>query len=346
MGSNKRRIKHLKLRFVLLYTKLKKIVLRLYRTNKSKKVAFTICFIVATFAWLLNALNKTSSYTVVFNVNYTSVPKEMGISTETPKQIHAELSGSGYRLFFLMLGINNNIDISLSRFLSKNKLPSKTGNIINLDIPKHLLFEMFGRRLGSDMSINRLYPESLNVCLDSIISKEIPIKPSVDVTFKNKFNSYGDAFTVPETVSIRGLKTQLDSINIAKTEHQKYEGLSQTTERLIKLSHIDNVELSERVVKVIIPVKEYTENSLKVEIKVRDVPIGRKVVIFPTKAEIKFKASVDDIANIKDTDFEASVNFSQLGIMKSVPINLKVNNANLNSVQLLTTHVNYMIKEN
>ncbi|MFV0484421.1 MAG: hypothetical protein ACK5MG_10065 [Bacteroidales bacterium] len=346
MSRTKRRIKHLRLRLTLLYARLQNFFSRLHRTNRSKRIAFSICLVVATLAWLLNALNKTSSYTVVFDLKYTSVPKEMGVSEGTPKQVHAELSGSGYRLFFLMLGVNNNLEISLNRFTSKSFSNVDEQGVVEVNVPKHLFFEMFGKRIGSDMTINRLYPESLNVYLDSIVSKDVPIMPHVDVSFKNKFNSYGQAFTVPRVITATGLKANLDTINIINTEYQVYKDLSQTTERLIRLTQIEGVKFSERTVRIIIPVREYTENSVNVDIVVRNVPEGETVVVFPAKAEVKFKASVDDIANVRDDDFEAYVNYSQLGLMKSVPVTLEVNNDRLKNVELATPYINYMIKEN
>ncbi|MFV0346643.1 MAG: hypothetical protein ACK5IQ_10420 [Bacteroidales bacterium] len=341
--NRKRQIKHTKLRLAIIYIKLKNFILGLYRTNKNKKIAFTTCLVIATFAWLLNALNKPSSYTVVFNISYTSIPHSMGITRETPRQIHAELSGSGYKLFFLMLGINNDFEISLNRFIRNHSHESES--LLRVDIPKHLFFETFSKSLGSDLIISRLYPENLEISLDSVVSKELEVKPNVDVSFKNKFNSYGQAFTRPQTVMITGLKSQLDTINAVSTEYQRYDDLSQTTERLASLSKIDGVEFSERNVKVVIPVKEFTESEMQVDIKVRGAPDNKSIITFPAKATVKFKASVDDIASIKAADIDAYVNYSQLGSVKSVPVNLDVHNERLRNLELGTPYINYMIKE-
>ena len=70
----------------------------------SKKVGiFAICISIASFLWIINALNRTYTKTIAVPIKYINLPKNKVLSTELPKVIQAEIKATGAKLLFIDL---------------------------------------------------------------------------------------------------------------------------------------------------------------------------------------------------------------------------------------------------
>ena len=68
-----------------------------------------------------------------------------------------------------------------------------------------------------------------------------------------------------------------------------------------------NVELSEKNVKITIPVEQYTEENINVSVKVDSLPRNYSLNIYPPIVQISYQVAVPDYEKVKPEMFHASI---------------------------------------
>jgi len=270
-------------------------------------IVFLICLVIATALWFLNALGKNYSATITYPVKYINAPKNQFLADITPVKINIEADGQGFTLLRHKLLSFSPITLDVME-ITKN-LESKSGTYSVLS--KNLIGNI-AEQLNNDIKITSITPEILEIVLDSLISKTVPVELDINVDFVPQFNLKSAIATNPEKVKITGPTFVLDKISAVKTKVNIINKLEASIRQEIDLIHPGKTTISPGKVTLIIEVEKYTEKELKIPIEIKNKPDKVRIKLFPSEAKVLFTVGLSRFENIKPSDFGASVDYNSI----------------------------------
>lgn len=271
------------------------------RTGKINKrlVTFVFCLIIASSFWVINSLNKSYNVSVVFPVVYNNFPEKKVVVNSLPEAVNVNVYAKGYNLLAYKLKakkLNINIDVNDARFFKEGTsylvTNSKLGKI--------------EEQLPRDIKLTRISPDTVFFQFKKRVRKNVPVKPKIQISFKQQFHYKDTVVLFPDRIEISGSEEDIKKIEYVETELLELENIDDNVRREI---YIDTSLLSERVklainkVVVDIPVSKYTEKIIELPIELRNLPKGYSIKVFPEVVSVKFLVSYEDYEIIDKSMF-------------------------------------------
>ena len=275
--------------------------------NNKRIVVFLICLIIATALWFLNALGKDYTAQVSYPVKYINPPENQFLADNTPVKLDLTITGQGFTLLRLKMlsfspiildiaGITKNIDSNSGTY----KVLSK--NLIN-DISE---------QFSDEIKISEISPELIDIVLDSLVTKTVPVELDLNVEFVPQFNLKNPISTKPDKVEITGPTLILEKINTLKTKVNIINKLEAGITQEIDLIHPEKTTISPEKVTLTIDVEKYTEKELKVPVEIKNKPGEIRMKIFPSEIKVLFTVGLSRFESIKPSDFGVSVDYNSI----------------------------------
>jgi len=151
-------------------------------------------------------------------VEIMSVPPELGVVSVRPKTVSVTVRGQERRMKSLTpADIRVFVDLGDSN-------PGEENYIINRDDIK----------LPYSMSVRRVNPSSVTIRLEKIVTRTVEVKPFITGFVKKGFR-ISSIKVEPRSVTIQGLKTEVERITALRTEEMDISGLSGTATEELKI---------------------------------------------------------------------------------------------------------------
>jgi YbbR domain-containing protein len=322
-----------------LYLKIKRILL-----NK-KIVAFLVCLLIATFLWLINALNRNYTKTIAIPVKFINLPKNKSLSSELPREIQADIKASGAKLFFIDFKKNEHeVVIDLNNFI-KGQNQSKT-----LAINTALSIGNLSRLFNTEIELIKVKPDSIYFSFGKAYKKVVPVIPDLQIDFDTLYN-YGDKVKIyPSSVTLFGDSILLNTIDDIKTEKIILNNLNKTINQ--KASLFLPEELEERIgisndeVNLTINVDKFTQLNLEVPIDVIGLPSQYQLKTFPNKTTVQIKIGLLEYDSLQSGQFKLVVDYKDIQKNKhKLPIKIEQQPDNVNIIKIIPDKVEYLIKK-
>jgi YbbR domain-containing protein len=275
--------------------------------NNSRIAVFLICVAIATTLWFLNALGKDYSATVSYPVKFVNPPNKRFLANNIPLKLDLKLEGQGFTILRYKLMSFSPVTIDIEQVT--NNLESNSGTYKVLS--KNLIREV-SSQLSSDIQINEINPEILEIVLDSLITKTVPVELDIDVEFVPQFNLKNPIKTVPDKVKITGPAIALEKISAVKTKVNITNKLETGISQEIELIHPERTTISPEKVELIIEVEKYTEKELKIPVEIIHKPEKVRVKLFPSEVKVLFTVGLSRFESIKPADFGVSVDYNSI----------------------------------
>ena len=275
--------------------------------NNRRIVVFLICLAIATALWFLNALGKDYTTTVSYPVKFTNPPENQFLANNTPVKLDLKIDGQGFTLLRYKLLSFSPIVLDIEQ-VTKN-LESNSGTYKVLS--KNLIREV-SDQLSSEVRITEISPELLEIVLDSLITKTVPVELDINVDFVPQVNLKSQITTKPDKVKITGPAISLEKISAVKTKVNILNKLDASIQQEIDLIHPERTTISPEKVTLIIEVEKYTEKELKIPIEILNKPDKVRIKLFPSEVKVLFTVGLSRFEKIKPSDFEASVDYNSI----------------------------------
>jgi YbbR domain-containing protein len=185
-------------------------------------------------------------------------------------------------------------------------------------------FGTFASQLSDDIILLGVQPDTLYFSMANVIDKVVKISPVIAVTFANQHMLAGAIKVNPQSITITGPRSILDTINEIKTAPISLNLISQTHEEKALLASIQQVSFSQNTVKVEVPVEKFTETTLEVPIVALNVPDKSKVMLLPEKVTVKCNITVSKYFQLKPNQFELVCDFNDSDAIAGGKIRISV----------------------
>ncbi len=307
-------------------------------------VIFLVCIGIATSFWFLNALNKDYKVELSFPVKYTNLPKNKNLANEPPSSFILEVNAHGFSILRHKLSLAfSPLVFNVNQFTGKIMENSDRSGFA---IPSRRFIDPISDQISNELRINHIWPDTLYFSFDKIIETKVKVKPNIELSFKKQHFLNSEARTRPDSVTVSGPKSILDTLQFVYTKFQTYKEVDQTIQRNVSLEESDLFDFKPKRVVLNIPVEEYTEKQLEIPITIAGRPDSIKINLFPAKTRLTFTTGLTSYNEILANDFEASVSYAD--ILKNperLVVSLTRQPANIQGLNIATTEVEYLIEK-
>jgi hypothetical protein len=283
---------------------------KIYFKNDKRVAAFVVCVFIATGFWFLNALSKTYTVDMIVPVKYINLPNNKTLSNQLPDQFDLKISAHGftilrYQVSFLLMPLEFNVnDMTDDRMMDRRKS--------SFAFPTRQFLPDLSYQLSSELNILSMNPDTLYFKFDHMGRKRVKVIPMVKVNLKKQFQISGDIKTSPDSVTVNGPQSVLDTLHFVLTETKKFNTVDQSLQTEALLQKQKDIFLEPNTVDINIPVEEYTEAQLSVPIMLTNQPPKMNIKLFPAKVKVTFLVGLSRFQEMHPEDFKLTVNYSEI----------------------------------
>lgn len=286
-------------------------ILQFFRLEKLKEdrriVVFSICLLIATVLWFLNALSKNYTTTLSYPVKYINPPKNQYLTNTPSSKLELKVNAYGFTLLRHKLAFSFSPILLDMTYIRENTAPDgNTWSVRTNDLRRQI-----SDQVSKEISITDISPNIITLVFDSLKTKMTGVRPDVTIDLEPQFYLTDSVTVEPHAVKITGPAAIVDTLNFLETAHKEFYGVNSTIEKVVKVLHPEHTDISTKEVKLIIPVERFTEKKLKVPVEVMSEEYKNKIKIFPSEVTVTFMVSLSEYEHINPSDFRAYVNYDQ-----------------------------------
>lgn len=315
------------------------------RKNKRVKVNFKIktflIFLSLTLLfWILIKMSKIYSTYVVFDLKYENLATVHTLQSEPMKEITASVSSTGFNLINYKLR-NKTVSIDLSKIAQKN------GSRYYY-LPNNHLSE-FQNQLAVETKINRFLVDSIFFYLGKNKSKKVPVELKGEIKFRLGYNFVNQVLISPDSITITGPETQLDTIYSINTEMLKLSEVSSKINEKVALVvfNSDKISISNTEVLVTAEVDKFTEGSLILPFEIINLPSNYRITTFPNEVEVIYQVGLSNFNKVNKENIKVICDYSDSeknSLTYLIP-KLKQQSKLMTSVKIVPEKVEFLIEE-
>ncbi len=276
--------------------------------NDKRVVVYLVCVLIATVLWFLNALNKDYTTSISFPVKYTNPPAHRFLSNRPPSQVDLKVKAHGFTLLRYKLHMSFAPIILNLKSITKDVEP-RNGHY---RVASSKVLHRIRSQVSNEISILEVQPGIINIVLDSLKTKTVPVKADVDLDFVAQFSLKDTVLVIPASVEIVGPSAIVDTITCLFTGQKKYTKVDRTISRTLDIIHPENTTVKPEKVQVRIDVEEYTEKEIRIPLTIKNKPDSVKVKLFPSDVMLTCLAGLSKCDALTSSDFSVFVDYAQI----------------------------------
>ena len=271
--------------------------------NREFLVFLFFILVSATF-WLLETLNEDYENEISIPVEYVNVPDNVVITSDVPSEIKARIADKGFTLFnyYILSKKSEPVKVNFLDYQEKGN----SVRITSTEIQKQLL-----KILESSSRLVSFKPEGFEMVYTRGQAKRVPVRLKGSVTAKQQYDITDIAFS-PDTLTIYAPEDILDTIHVVFTAPISYHELSDNLSFDTEMTRPRNVKFVPDKVTVQVSVAQLTEKTVEVPIHTINVPAGKIMRTFPSKAKITFQTVLSNFDKVNASDFYICVDYNTL----------------------------------
>ncbi|MEM7086231.1 MAG: hypothetical protein AAF489_08625 [Bacteroidota bacterium] len=266
-----------------------------YKTSKVRSFLFFL--LLALVFWVLTKFSEETTAAINANLAFTNLPGSVSISPSTPSNIEFDISANGFE--FLSYNVSApKITVDVSKYYNEgDTLVLISGAELDKIIMSHF---------GNDTRVSNLSIASLEVPLDIVVSKMVPIKLVTEISYKEGYKPVGEPILKPDSIMISGPSASVKRVDHVISETYTNKNVSETLEGVIGLHLEENTDIffSEETVNLQIVVEEFAQKRMTLPVEVVNVPQDIQLKLLPENIVISFDVSVNQFNSISENDFK------------------------------------------
>ncbi|MCF6366001.1 MAG: hypothetical protein L3J35_07335 [Bacteroidales bacterium] len=310
------------------------------KISKKKIIIFSVFVFIAAIFWFLDALNREYTTKIEYPIELYNFPKELSVTSNYPEKLNVTVRAYGFDILG-KINIVNPLKINVEDLSVKDKLDNSK-LVISL---KKISDDFFPKTTG--IEIIQIHPEIIVLSTKKLLSKKVPVKLNINFTTETLYMQSGHIEIIPDSIKVSGSEKMLSNYDEAETVFKNYKNLNDTLTENIQLKTVNNLKFSKDKVKIILPVDKYTENDIKIPVKVINCPDSLKIVTFPNEISLTYKIGLSRYNEVGGNDFEVVVDYLQIkGKNKEkIQVLLTKQPNHLQSVKISPEYLEYIIEK-
>lgn len=262
-----------------------KLLFRLDITGRDLAVML-LSLLLAFGLWFTHNLSLQYSSLVTVPVTATSNLDGHAQSSSNTAVIAARCRSTGYNLLHKRRSSSRPVTV----YFSPDDLHKVDGEQFSISAGELSLYikDIFGDNVQlesfiSDEVVFRFAVEN---------HKTVPVVPVCNLSYKPQYMAQEPLKAVPDSVVVYGDPVRLQAIESVSTETISHQGLSSDAHGMARLDTPRGVSrMSDTQVSYSLKVTRFVEISSEVKVKVRGVPAGKEIAVYPSVARVVYRCA-------------------------------------------------------
>lgn len=294
-------------------------------------MAFTV---VSGLLWCVTALNEEAQADVRMPVNVTNVPDSVTIVSLPPSSMAVSIRTKGTKILQLNWGGAPSFNIDFRQY--------RVGNTLRLSEPD---LKGIARQALGGVDVTVVSPDSLKLAFTTSHPTILPVVPDYIATGGPQSTIVGKPVLSTDSVKVYTIGRLPASVTAVTTEPLKITSATETTTKRVKLIPPPNSRIIPDSVDITVNVEPLIIKTRKVQVETVNVPVGQKLITFPSQVEVMYMIPVSEYKN-SDPVIRVQADYNSLRGGNSRMIQLKITKAsdNLRNVHLRCDSAEYIIE--
>lgn len=305
---------------------------------------YLVCVGIATIIWFLNALSKNYTVDLDFSVRYTNLPKNKILVNELPKEFTLHVNSFGFTLLRHKLKLSFSPLVFNVNEFTRNMMETTEQSGYTILTSQYL--DEIADQLSNELNVLSITPDTLHFNFDHIVQKNVKVYPHVQIELKKQYQLSGPIRTKPDSITVYGPKSILDTLKQVSTEYQYFKSVSEAIQRNISLVEYDNIKFENQRIVLSIPIEEYTESQLLIPVSIINKPDSINLKLFPNRVKVTYLVGLSRYSEILPGDFKLSVTWNEINPEDSrLKIEILALPPFVKSVKIIPEEVEYLIEK-
>ncbi len=313
-----------------------KEIIRNVPKNKKRHIFTLIVFLfISTLLWFLIKLSKNYSTQSTFAINYTNVPVDKCITSNTNK-VKFSFDADGFTTLAhnLIPAEERTINISL------NDVPYHKDNSTTYSFSSQYVAEKLSDLLGISPSNISMNERNISFNMEPLKSKTVPVTLISDISTERQYSIYDTPTITPQKVKVYGPSAIIDTLSMIYTKKIVKSNVESNINESVALDLYDGlIKTDSANVKVSVRIEKFTELSLEIPITKRS---NTNIRLLPETVKVKCLVPMNEYKGLKPEMFDIGIDDSQIGkgqvvdiIVRKTPNNVTINSIKPEQVEYL-----------
>lgn len=307
-------------------------------------LTFLIFLGLSMFFWFLQALNKEYETELKFPVKYSNAPKAYILENELPAKITLQIKDEGFSILRYKL-TNSFIPLSLNitHILERSPLKGIKGHSF---IKSDELANSIINQLASGTNLKSISPDTIHFHYSELLSKKVPVFAKFNVLPAKQHIVSGTVSINPDSVTIYGPESTIDTIQQIYTETENFLNIQDTLVRNIGLQNYNSVDMDHGRVVVTIPVESFTEKKMKIPVTGNAFPDSLQIRTFPGLVEVSFIVGLSHYNDIHPDDIKVFIDYTDVkkDARGTAKVHLQINQMYIQNARLSQDELEYLVE--
>ncbi|MCI2081588.1 MAG: hypothetical protein LKK19_06170 [Bacteroidales bacterium] len=260
---------------------------RTIKTVKWKGYAlFALSLLLAFFVWFLHNMSLEYSTHLQFKVNLTT-----NLVGHEPNSLSEEtliIRGKG-RGFYISKQRLEGQPCVLDLNVDGNMLVKEGAEFYRLAVSD--IRERITESIGPSFDIEYIDRDSLTFKFQERYYRAVPIEARSLINFRPQWMQVGNMSFSPDSVEIYGQKEVVDAIGCVHTKMIRINNASKSRQGIVELDIPAGVRCSAKEAFYNVRIERYVEENEEVELTVKNLPEGKKLILLPSKVRITYRTA-------------------------------------------------------
>ncbi len=264
---------------------------------------FIVSIVFALTLWFYVRLGARVQQILEIPIEVINVREGWGITSDVPSLAKILVESDGKTILGLRYFLESRmvIDLAGNKETSILRVLPKPGDI---RIPRNLPVTI----------VDIQFPDTLELRIEKLVSKKIPIRPDVQVTCETGFVLVGGVFIKPDSIEVRVPKSLTDSIVFLTTETQQFKDLDKDRifDLKIKMPEKKYVHFLERNVLSSVDIQPLGEIVLEnLPVRLLNAPPKVLIAVQPSTFSIRIRGGVDLLSTLNRDSLRGEIDYAK-----------------------------------
>lgn len=241
-------------------------------------VVFLIFLFISGILWLIMSLNENMQRNLTCEIQLTNVPDSVTLISRMPSSVTVNVSGKGTGLVKYQFGSEPVVNINFNTY--------RNGNRIN--VSESELSSIIQNSLGSEVHIQRMDLDSINVLFTTLPGVEVPVKIDCNIKPVITARLSGAPVSDPSKVKLYGVTRESLNISEISTEPIDYKNVKESFEQRVRLITPRGVRAVPDTVTVKVKIETLLYRSEEVPVTVINTPANINIIPNPPTVKVDY----------------------------------------------------------
>lgn len=199
-------------------------------------------------------------------------------------------------------------------------------------------------QLPGSTQIQKIAPEHFASAYYRLAEKKVPVEVVSHITVAAQHQMVDSPSAMPDSVRIFGSRQVIDSISCVKTAPTYIDGLRERVAVTSALELPEGVTAEREAVEIACAAELFTEKSFTLPIKMRGLPEGVSMRLFPQQVTIVVRVGMSHFAQVHAADFKAYCQYPKQA-STALEVQIEHRNPYIKAIRISPEKVEYMINQ-